>query len=105
MEASRESERLKATLLDALAHEFKTPLTSVKAATTTLLTSLLNPAEQRELVTIMDAEADRMTRLVSDSIELARVGSAPISIKRELHSAEAIISSATDHLRGLLEGR
>ena len=105
MEASQESERLKAALLDALAHEFKTPLTSVKAATTTLLSSPLNPADQRELVTIMDVEADRMTRLVSDSIELARIGSAPMLIKRELHSAETIISSATDHLRGLLEDR
>jgi two-component system, OmpR family, sensor histidine kinase KdpD len=104
-EASRESERLKATLLDALAHEFKTPLTSVKAATTTLLSSPLNPADQRELVTIMDGEADRMTRLVSDSIELARIGSAPISVKRQVHSAGEIVSSATDNLRGLLEDR
>jgi two-component system sensor histidine kinase KdpD len=105
MEATRESERLKGTLLDALAHEFKTPLTSVKAATTTLLASPLNPADQRELVTIVDEEADRMTRLVSDSIQMARIGSAPISIKREPYSAVEIISSATDNLRGLLDGR
>jgi two-component system sensor histidine kinase KdpD len=105
MEASRESERLKGTLLDALAHEFKTPLTSIKAAATTLLASPLDPADQRELVTIVDEETDRMTRLVSDSIELARIGSAPISMKKELYSVEEIVSSAMDHLRGLLDGR
>ncbi len=105
MEASRESERLKATLLDALAHEFKTPLTSVKAATTTLLASSLNPADQRELVTIVDEEADRMTRLVSDSIELARIGSAPISLKQDVYHPAEIVASATDNLRSLFEGR
>src|SRR5438309_938588 len=103
--ASRESERLKGTLLDALAHEFKTPLTAVKAAATTLLSSVLDPADQRELVTIVDEETDRMTRLVSDSIELARIGSAPISIKKELHSVGEIISSAVANLRGLVDGR
>jgi len=36
-EAAQESEKLKSTLLDALAHEFKTPLTSIKAAATALL--------------------------------------------------------------------
>jgi two-component system sensor histidine kinase KdpD len=46
-----------------------------------------------------------MTRLVSDSIQMARIGSAPISIKREPYSAVEIISSATDNLRGLLDGR
>ncbi|MFL6446600.1 MAG: ATP-binding protein [Bryobacteraceae bacterium] len=105
LEASRENERLKATLLDALAHEFKTPLTSVKAATTTLLASRLNPSDERELVTIVDEEADRMNRLVSDSIELARIGSAGVPLKREHCSAREIISSATDNLRALLDGR
>jgi two-component system sensor histidine kinase KdpD len=105
MEASRESELLKATLLDALAHQFKTPLTSVKAATTTLLASPLDPLDQRELVTIVDEEADRLTRLVSDSIELARLGSAPVSLKKERCSAGEIISSVSDNMRALLDGR
>ncbi|MFL6415214.1 MAG: ATP-binding protein [Bryobacteraceae bacterium] len=105
MEAGRESERLKATLLDALAHEFKTPLTSVKAATTTILASPLDRADQRELVTVIDEEADRMTRLVSDSIDLARIGSAPISLKRGVYSTAEIVCSATENLRALLDSR
>src|SRR5581483_2019510 len=36
-EVARQSEELKSTLLDAIAHEFKTPLTSIKAVTTDLL--------------------------------------------------------------------
>jgi two-component system sensor histidine kinase KdpD len=106
LEATRQNEQLKSTLLDALAHEFKTPLTSVKAATTSLLTSpVLSASEQRELLTIVDEEADRMTRLVSDSIELARMGTAPLTLHREICSPEHLLFSALEDLHGLLDGR
>jgi two-component system sensor histidine kinase KdpD len=105
MEVTRQNEQLKSTLLDALAHEFKTPLTSVKGATTTLLSSSLSPADQRALLAIVDEEADRMTLLVSDSIELARMGTAPIVLNKEVCSAEQLIFSAVNAIRGLLEGR
>ena len=39
IEAARQSEQLRTTLIDAMAHEFKTPLTSIRAATTSLLAS------------------------------------------------------------------
>lgn len=106
IEATRQNEELKSTLLDALAHEFKTPLTSVKAATTTMLSStLLDASVQRELTAIVDEEADRMTRLVNDSLELARMGTAPITLNTEVCSPDEIISSALDAMRGLVDGR
>src|SRR4051794_12531630 len=105
-EATRQNEQLKSTLLDALAHEFKTPLTSVKAAATTLLSSPdLNASAQRELLTIVDEEADRMTKLVSDSIELVRIGTAPLALHYEPCSPEQLIFSALESLRSLFEGR
>ena len=91
MEAARQNEQLKSTLLDALAHEFKTPLTSVKAATTTYLSSALSASDQRELVEIVDEEADRMNRLVSDSVELARIGTGPIALHKESSSPDELI--------------
>jgi two-component system sensor histidine kinase KdpD len=106
LEATRQNEHLKSTLLDALAHEFKTPLTSVKAATTSLLTSpALSAFEKRELLTIVDEEADRMTKLVSDSIELARMGTAPLTLQPEICSPEQLLFSALEDLHGLFEGR
>ena len=48
VEAARESEQLRTTLIDAMAHEFKTPLTSIKAATTSLLSNPEQPAENRD---------------------------------------------------------
>src|SRR5438093_5481047 len=56
-EAERQGERLKSALLDSVTHDFRTPLTSMKAAVTSLLSSP-NPdsAQSRELLTIIDEE-------------------------------------------------
>ncbi len=105
IEATRQNEQLKSTLLDALAHEFKTPLTSIKAATTTLLPCRKLDQMEQELITVIDEEADRMTILVSDAIELARIGTGPVTLQRELCSAEQLVCSALADMRTLLEGR
>jgi two-component system sensor histidine kinase KdpD len=104
LEATRQNEQLKSTLLDALAHEFKTPLTSIKVATTTLL-SRSHHVTESEFLTIIDEEADRMTNLVSDAIELARIGSGPVTLHRESFVAGDIIHSVLSEFRILLEGR
>src|SRR4030095_11680845 len=68
MEAARQNEVMKSTLLDALAHEFKTPLTSIKAAASSLLDE--GPAAQRELVTVIDEESDRLDTLVNETTRM-----------------------------------
>jgi two-component system, OmpR family, sensor histidine kinase KdpD len=103
LEAARQNEQLKSILLDALAHEFKTPLTSIKAAATTLLSRRLDERECGFLK-IIDEEADRLTSLVSDAIELARIGSGPVILQREVFAAEDIIRSALSEVRALFEG-
>jgi two-component system sensor histidine kinase KdpD len=84
IEAARQSEHLRTTLIDAMAHEFKTPLTSIKAATTTLLAdSDQSPAIRAELLRVADEEADRLRILIDDSIEMARLDTARIDIQPE----------------------
>jgi two-component system sensor histidine kinase KdpD len=105
MEATRQNEQLKATLLDALAHEFKTPLTSIKAATTSLLPRTDISGAKRELLTIIDEETDRLNSLVSDSIELARIGSEPVTLTRTSCSLPLLVAAALCQLRILTEDR
>jgi K+-sensing histidine kinase KdpD len=94
-EAARQSEKFKATLLDAVAHEFKTPLTSIKAATSTILTSPSITAEQRqELLTIIGQEADRLSRLMKETFHLARVESGKLHLSRTRRSIPDLISEA-----------
>ncbi len=73
-EASKESERLRTLILDSITHELRTPLTSIKGAASTLLASEnVNAEDRRELLTIVDEEADRLNRLVGEAVEMAQL--------------------------------
>jgi two-component system sensor histidine kinase KdpD len=104
-DATRRHEELKSTLLDALAHEFKTPLTSIRAATTTLLARTGGSANDRELLTIADEEADRLARLVSEAIEATRVSSGDVQLHRRPSDAAQLVADALAQLRSFCEGR
>jgi two-component system sensor histidine kinase KdpD len=105
-ELMQQSEQFKATLLDALAHELKTPLTSLKAGTSALLSLMagLSP-NQRELISVIDEETDRLNRLVSEVIQLSRIEAGKLRLHREARSAEELIQTALEDSKRLLEGR
>jgi len=70
-EAARRNEQLKAALLDALTHNLRTPLTSIKAAVTALIrTGVWSPVSElssegrRELLQVIDEESDRLNRFI-----------------------------------------
>ena len=70
-EAARRNEQLKAALLDALTHNLRTPLTSIKAAVTALIrTGVWDPVSElsvegrRELLQVIDEESDRLNRFI-----------------------------------------
>jgi two-component system sensor histidine kinase KdpD len=105
-EAARQSDELKSTLLDALAHEFKTPLTSIKAASTALLsTNALKPEQQRELLSIVDEETDRLSVLVTEAIQMARIEAGRVILRRESHTVQELVESALEKLRSVVEDR
>src|ERR1700674_3058331 len=106
-QVARQSEELKSTLLDAIAHEFKTPLTSIKAVTTDLLS---NPQqslsqEQRGLVTIADEGADRLARLVTEAIQLARIEGGKFQLNRGIHFPSSLLAAALRQTKSLTDGR
>src|SRR6266568_4736830 len=84
MEAARQNEEMKSMLLDALAHEFKTPLTSIKAAASSILDEE-SPA-QKELVTIIDEEVDRLDSLVNETIWMARIEAGDLRLHKLPHA-------------------
>src|SRR5207248_7526170 len=63
-EAARENEKLRSAILDSVAHEFRTPLTAIKASATSLLSGGLDGPQQHELFAIIDEESDRVNHLV-----------------------------------------
>jgi two-component system sensor histidine kinase KdpD len=105
-EAARQSEEFKSTLIDGVAHEFKTPLTSIKAATSGLLASTVSdPAQQRELLTVIDEEADRLTGLVTEAIHLARIEAGKIHLNKAPQSVKKLIDDAIQQAEPARDGR
>jgi two-component system, OmpR family, sensor histidine kinase KdpD len=79
-EAAQESGQLRATMLDALAHEFKTPLTSMKVAADDLRASVSGERD-RELAAIIDEGLDRLQSLVTDTVSMVRVDAGDFSLR------------------------
>lgn len=105
-EAARQSEEFKSTLLDAIAHEFKTPLTSIKAAATAMLSSPApGPEEGRELMTIVDEETDRLSRLVSEALQMAHIEAGEFRLNRAPHSVSQLICNLQEQMKSRTEGR
>jgi two-component system sensor histidine kinase KdpD len=111
-QAERKSERLKSTLLDAIAHEFKTPLTSIKIAASSLLShSLLHAPEgedlmrARELITVIDEETDRLTGLVSDAIQMAQIEAGALSPKKWPCKIDELVLRVVRDLERRRDGR
>jgi two-component system, OmpR family, sensor histidine kinase KdpD len=105
-EAERQGERLKSALLDSIAHDFRTPLTSMKAAVTDLLSSAPEGnTQQRELLTIINEECDRLNHLVEEAAEMARLEAGEIQLDRLPVEAPALIESALQHLKAALGDR
>ena len=105
-EAAREGERLKSALLDSVTHDFRTPLTSIKASVTSLLSSHdAMKAEQYELLTVIDEECDRLNQLVGDAAEMARLDAGEFELDLQATAIDAVISAALEYLKAALGSR
>lgn len=94
-EADRQGERLKSALLDSITHNFRTPLTSIKASVTTLLSSRPPEAhQQRVLLEIMDEECDRLNKLVEDASEMSKLEAGEIELEFRPVSVQTLVETA-----------
>ena len=103
-EAARESGELRAAVLDAVAHEFKTPLTSIKAAASDLLSSVPAHARERELVEIVAEESSRLQALVTDAVQMLRIEAGGFAVNRERFSVATLVTSLLAELGSRLDG-
>jgi len=106
IESTRESESLRSVLLDAIAHDFRSPLTSIKASVTGLLDDLEFDREQRrELLTIINEECDRINRLVGEATEIARLESGEATLDLSSHSVGELLSAALAECKSITATR
>ena len=99
-EAMQENERLRTALLDSLTHEFRTPLTGIKAGVTSLLSGYeLEEAEARELLTVINEETDRLNRMVGEAAEMAQLDARMFTLDLHANDITEVIESAVNDPR------
>ncbi len=103
-EAARESDRLRSILLDSVTHEFRTPLTAIKASAETLLSAVqLAAPERQELLTVINEESDRLNRLVGEAAEVAQLDSHQLEFHFAPHSIREAVDTAIQQLQQTLQ--
>ena len=102
-EAAHENEKLRSAILDSVAHEFRTPLTAIKASATSLLSGGLDEKQQHELLTVINEETDRMDDLVEETTEMARLESNQVELDRTPHDIRRVIDRALQSAKKALD--
>ena len=108
-EALKQSEKLKSSLLDAVTHDLRTPLTSIKASVTTLLDSEgghrtieLDSGGRTDFLDIINEETDRLNGFIESMVQLARVEAGTAKAVANFSNIEEIIAIALDRAEKLL---
>ena len=101
-EAARQSEELRAAVLDALGHAFKTPLTVIRAASSGLLDAGRLAGSDAEMLTLIDQESERLSQLTSRLLQAARIDRAQVHPLRLSIATlvEEVLAGYREQLRG-----
>ena len=95
-----ETERLRNALLTSVSHDLRTPLATITGAATTILESgaHLDHRTQQELLESVREEADRLNRLVQNLLEMTRLESGALQLRRDWHPLEEVVGAALGRL-------
>jgi len=114
-EALKRSEKLKSALLDAVTHDIRTPLTSIKASVSTLLEELrakpfdgqpltLDVETKQDMLEVIDEECDRLNRFVEGLVELARIEAGELHLRRRWGAVDEIVTASLARAGSLTRG-
>jgi len=105
-EALRQAERMRTALLDAVTHDLRTPLTSIKVSVTTLIDEVrseddgepvvLDSDSRLEMLEVIDEETDRLNRIIGNLVELARIEAGQMQLRRAWTPADVVVSDALE---------
>jgi two-component system sensor histidine kinase KdpD len=102
-EAARENEKLRSAILDSVTHEFRTPLTSIKASVTTLLSSaVIDDTGRRDLLDVINEETDRLNRLVGEAAEMAQLDAQRVELHLTPYPVIVIVEAVLEKSRQVL---
>jgi two-component system sensor histidine kinase KdpD len=102
------SEKMRNVLLSSISHDFRTPLASIIGSASTLLddaSATLGEERRRELLSTLHTEAQRLHRLVGNLLDLTRLTSGPVQLKRDWIALDELVGAVLNRLRTTLAGR
>lgn len=104
---SAETERLRSVLLASLSHDLKTPLASITGAATALrqYDELYDPRQRRDLIGMIEAEAERLGRFVANLLDMAKLSSGSIELQREPTDVGEVVATALRRCSDVLQDR
>jgi two-component system sensor histidine kinase KdpD len=104
-EALRESDRLKTALLGSVTHDLRTPLAAIQAAAGSLLDEDIewSDAERRAFAETIESSSERLTRLVSNLLDVSRLEAGVLVPERRWHPLGDVLAAVLDRLE--LAGR
>ena len=91
-----ELERMRTEFLGLVSHELRTPLTSIKGSTATISdpSRHFDPAEIQQFIRIIDQQADHMSGLISDLLDVGRIDTGTLSVTPELTEVGPLVDRA-----------
>jgi len=102
-----DTEEMRSSLLSAVSHDLRTPLAAITGAASSLRSQRhqLSEETQQELLESIEEEAERLSRLVTNLLDMTRLESGRVCVRREWHPLEEIVGAALTRLGRVLEGR
>jgi two-component system, OmpR family, sensor histidine kinase KdpD len=102
-----ETERLRSSLLSAVSHDLRTPLSVITGASSTLLESdaVLDINVRRELLISILDESDRLNRLVANLLDMTRLEAGALEVRKQWQSIEEIVGAALARMSRQLKDR
>jgi two-component system sensor histidine kinase KdpD len=99
-----ETNQLRAAMFSSVTHDLRTPLASIKAGVTSLLdaSTVHDAAQQRELLTTVLEETDRLNRLVGNILDLARIRAGALIPRRTPTAIDEVIEAVVARMRPVL---
>lgn len=102
-----EAEQLRSSLLSSVSHDLRTPLAVITGATGTVLQGGegITEATRTELLTTVLEEAERLNRLIANLLDMTRLESGAVKVRKEWMPLEEVIGGALNHLESRLGSR
>ena len=98
-EAARQADAAKTVILHAVSHDLRSPLTAIRTAAAGLREEGTDPEDRVALIDAIEEEADRLTRLIGNLLDLSRIEAGAVHPRTDWCDLLDVISTTVSHVR------